>query len=346
MTLPAFTVTGNLSQLLGITDVELPSGVQVTFTCNNPTTVPITYDGALYQVLPLPATFDVNGDLMDPSTGNPVELLANDPGLNVSGLQWNISVVGRGGVQLLAPWWFNALTNGETLELAAVAPAGAANVFPSDAGMNWYDISNLPADLAYTDTAQTLTNKTIDAAHNTLLNVTGTDSSKQPLLTETAVKTSAYTAAANQLVPCNATGGAFTVTLPTAPAEGSRVVVKKIDSSANAVTVACGGSDVFNVAAGSTTGTLTLLNQAMQLQYDQATAIWYVISTDVPLSQLDARYVQWVGGTVGELPATSGQHLTTQGGNTLDDGSGHVAIIGGTLDGVTIGATTGCVDQR
>jgi hypothetical protein len=49
--------------------------------------------------------------------------------------------------------------------------------------------------------------------------------------------------------------------------------------------------------------------------------------------------IQW-NGSAGTLPATSGQHLTTQGGNTLDDGTGKVAIIGGTLDGVTIGTTT------
>lgn len=49
--------------------------------------------------------------------------------------------------------------------------------------------------------------------------------------------------------------------------------------------------------------------------------------------------VPWQGGTAGVLPATSGQKLKTQGGNTLDDGAGNVTIKGGTLDGVTIGNT-------
>lgn len=44
----------------------------------------------------------------------------------------------------------------------------------------------------------------------------------------------------------------------------------------------------------------------------------------------------WLGSTPGLLPATSGQHLTTQGGNTLDDGSGNVVIQGGTIDSATI----------
>jgi hypothetical protein len=53
-----------------------------------------------------------------------------------------------------------------------------------------------------------------------------------------------------------------------------------------------------------------------------------------------ANLVPWSGGTAGKLPATSGQELITQGGNTLDDGSGNVVIKGGSLQGVTIGATT------
>lgn len=50
--------------------------------------------------------------------------------------------------------------------------------------------------------------------------------------------------------------------------------------------------------------------------------------------------VPWSGGTAGILPATGPQPLTTQGGNTLDDGSGNALIKGGTLNRVTIGATT------
>lgn len=58
------------------------------------------------------------------------------------------------------------------------------------------------------------------------------------------------------------------------------------------------------------------------------------------LSSAISGLVPWAAATVGVLPANSGQHLTTQGGNTLDDGSGNVVIKGGALDGVTIGATT------
>lgn len=65
------------------------------------------------------------------------------------------------------------------------------------------------------------------------------------------------------------------------------------------------------------------------------------IIMSIPGIQGPAGDVSWVTGTAGRLPATSGQKLTTQFGNTLDDGAGKVAFpYGGTLDLVTIGATT------
>lgn len=109
-------------------------------------------------------------------------------------------------------------------------------------------------------------------------------------LAPTAVKTSGYTAAVSDLVPVDATSGGVTITLPTAPADKSLIAIKKIDSSPNAVTIARGGSDVFNKAAGSTSLTLSLANQAVLLQYASSTGVWYVTAGDVPLSQLDARF--------------------------------------------------------
>ena len=54
----------------------------------------------------------------------------------------------------------------------------------------------------------------------------------------------------------------------------------------NAVTFATGGSDVFNKTGGSHSGTLTLASQGIIWQYKASTAIWYVYSDDLPLSQL------------------------------------------------------------
>src|SRR5664280_1914936 len=138
----------------------------------------------------------------------------------------------------------------------------------------------------------TVLNDFLSQEHNAdgTLKASGSLSSKAAVLTTTSVKTTTYTAAANQLVPADATSAAFTVTLPTAPADKTRVFVKKIDSSANAVTIATAGSDVFNETGGSTSVSLSLQNQAVTVQYNSSTNIWYVVGDDLPLTQLNATY--------------------------------------------------------
>jgi hypothetical protein len=59
------------------------------------------------------------------------------------------------------------------------------------------------------------------------------------------------TAAAGDLMLCNATGGAFTITLPAAPATGACVTVKKTDVSANAVNVNSAGGGSIDGDSGS-----------------------------------------------------------------------------------------------
>lgn len=107
--------------------------------------------------------------------------------------------------------------------------------------------------------------------------------------TVTAVKTGTYTAAAKELIPCDASGGAFTVTLPAAPADKTRILIKKIDTSANAVTIARAGSDVFEKASGATSLTLTLTFQSVLLTYHSSAAIWYA-EYGIPLPALDTRF--------------------------------------------------------
>jgi Pectate lyase superfamily protein len=111
-------------------------------------------------------------------------------------------------------------------------------------------------------------------------------------LVPTAVKTSAYTATPGDFIPVDASGGAVTITLPASPADKSRIEVKMIATSgSNTVTVNTSGSDVFNKTGGSTSGTLSLLNQAFMLQYAASSGIWYVQGDDLPLTQTDGRYV-------------------------------------------------------
>lgn len=109
------------------------------------------------------------------------------------------------------------------------------------------------------------------------------DSGSGLALNPTAVKTANYTAVASDFVPVDTTSGNVTVTLPTAPADKTVVAVKHvIQGSTNTVTIARGGSDVFNKAGGSTSLTFAALNQAVLLEYKATGAIWYVVAADIP----------------------------------------------------------------
>lgn len=150
-------------------------------------------------------------------------------------------------------------------------------------------------------------------------------------------KSANYTASSGDLVVCNATSASFTVTLPNAPANGSVVGAKMTaTASSHTVSIACAGSDVFNVSGGATTLTLSLLMQGMILQY--ASGIWYVTSDDLPLGQLDARYLQQSGGTVSGTVTLSGSPpiklpTGTSGYVLASDGSGNLNLA--SLSGVS-----------
>ncbi|MDB5163727.1 MAG: cell wall anchor protein, partial [Candidatus Saccharibacteria bacterium] len=120
-------------------------------------------------------------------------------------------------------------------------------------------------------------------------------------LTRTAVKTTSYTAVAGDLIPVDTTSGAVTITLPAAAA-GVVVAIKHIvQGGSNAVTINRAGSDVFNKTGGSTSLSLSLINQGVLLQ--GTAGIWTVVADDMPLSVLDSRYTPlgvpaWVALTV------------------------------------------------
>ena len=69
--------------------------------------------------------------------------------------------------------------------------------------------------------------------------------SQPGIYTSVSTQTGNYTAADGDLVLADASSGAFTVTLP-APSEGDAVAVKKIDSSANDVTIATPGAETID----------------------------------------------------------------------------------------------------
>jgi hypothetical protein len=93
-----------------------------------------------------------------------------------------------------------------------------------------------------------------------------------------SVQTTNYTASAGQLVPCDATGGTFTVTLPTAPLDTSHVAVIKVDNTSTGVSVITGGSDVFNASGGLTSTSIASQDEVLVWQYAASPGIWYLIS--------------------------------------------------------------------
>jgi len=164
-----------------------------------------------------------------------------------------------------------------------------------------------------------------------------------------ATKTANYSAAVADLVMADATSTAFTVTLPTGVTDKSRIIVKKIDSSANVVTVATSGSDKFNSTGGATSLTLVLQNQAITAQYNASAGIWIVINTDIPLSQTDVRY-QATTTTATALPVGSLElgHATdttisrVSAGQIAVEGS-TVLLNGGALGTPASGTLTNCI---
>lgn len=139
-------------------------------------------------------------------------------------------------------------------------------------------------------------------------------------LVPTAVKSSAYTASPGDFVPVDASSGSVTITLPstTNVQDQARVGIKLINvGSSNTVTVNTGGSDVFNKSGGVTTASLSLLNQVLTVQYDQTPGIWYVQSTDAPLSGLDGRYLQQTSLPLGINSGGTGQITASAAYNAL-----------------------------
>jgi len=146
--------------------------------------------------------------------------------------------------------------------------------------------------------------------------------SKMNGLVPTTVKTGAYTAVAQEYVPCDTTSASFTVTLPTTPADKTTMGVKMVvQGGTNTVTVNTGGSDVFNKAGGASSLTLSLLAQGVLLQYKASAGIWYILADDLTLAQLDLRYapistvgsVTSVGLSLPSIFTVSGSPVTTSG---------------------------------
>ena len=91
---------------------------------------------------------------------------------------------------------------------------------------------------------------------------------------DVVITTIEYTPIDHKVVLCDASGGAFDITLDLASAqEDSLIIIKKIDSSANAITVV---ADVANTIDGQLTQTLTSQFDAITIISD-GVSTWHII---------------------------------------------------------------------
>jgi hypothetical protein len=94
----------------------------------------------------------------------------------------------------------------------------------------------------------------------------------------TRIISSSYTASINDIVRCNTAAGAFAVTLPADPVDGS--IIKIIDIAgtfyANNLTIIRGGT---NTIENDTSVILDINNTAVEFIYNTSTTNWRLIQT-------------------------------------------------------------------
>lgn len=149
----------------------------------------------------------------------------------------------------------------------------------------------------------------------------------------TSTKTTTYsilTSDQNKLILCDATGGSFTVNLPAAATAGSgwKVTVKKIDSTANTVTIDGSGSETID---GSTT--YVLASQYQGVTPDSDGTNWSVFSTAAGVT--GPNVIPVAQGGTGATTAAAARTNLGLGTMSTQDASA-IAVTGGTMSGVTI----------
>jgi hypothetical protein len=122
-----------------------------------------------------------------------------------------------------------------------------------------------------------------------------------PALFTTSIQTANYTAAVNELVRCNTAAGAFSVTFPASPADGSLLGVIDIGNTfaANNLTLLSNGKTIENDA---TSVILDLNGSYASFVYNSATSNWKLLETPT-------------GTVVPPAAGNTGSVLTSDGSN-------------------------------
>lgn len=116
-----------------------------------------------------------------------------------------------------------------------------------------------------------------------LSSVLGTNSSSSSIavsgLSPTSVKTSAYTAASNDLVRCNTTSSVFSISLPSNPTDGDKVGILDVTNTfkINNLTILPLGSKT--IEGNSTSLVLDISGTYIELMYVSTTSNWRLLET-------------------------------------------------------------------
>ncbi len=147
------------------------------------------------------------------------------------------------------------------------------------------------SSIALLTSTQTLTNKTIDAASNTLSNIGNSSLSNSSITINgtaialgasgdisagtswQAVKTSSFTAVAGEGYFVNTTSAAITVTLPASPSQGDEVSIIDYAGTADTNTITVGRNS-SNIAGAAADLTVTVERAGFTLVYADSTQGW------------------------------------------------------------------------
>lgn len=175
------------------------------------------------------------------------------------------------------------------------------------------------------------------AANNMVLTDAGANSTYtfQTLRAGTPTANLTLTATSSAAHYCDATSGAIAVTLPAASTSLDKVfIIKKVDSSGNAVTVTRVGSDTFD---GATSFVLSAQYDWVVIQSD-GTATWRVIGKTVPAASApsDAQYL-----TLATNATLTNERVYTPANNVFatDGGAGSTYTVQVTPHTVNTGTT-------
>jgi hypothetical protein len=98
-------------------------------------------------------------------------------------------------------------------------------------------------------------------------------------LIPTAVKTSAYTASANDLVRCDTTSGGFSVTLPASPADGATIAFLDMASTFATSNLTVLPNTGKTIESDSTSYLLDINGTSVSFVYNLASTNWRLLQT-------------------------------------------------------------------